>query len=118
MDITENEFFSENLIKINKMISNFLVVSNIVPPLLILLTYLGLFKIEYDFSIKLFCVTVIFSIVDVAFIKFCANKKIPMYVGTVFLNLLITFMGTNARIGIYISYCFPPILRACTTTRG
>ena len=118
MDITENEFFSENLIKINKMISNFLVVSNIVPPLLILLTYLGLFKIEYDFSIKLFCVTVIFSIVDVAFIKFCANKKIPMYVGTIFLNLLITFMGTNARIGIYISYCFPPIFASLYYNKG
>ena len=117
MTITEEQFFSENLIKINRMISNFLTVANIVPLLLVLLTYLGLFRVEYDFSVKLLAITLALSFSDFLLVKKCKNQRIPLYFGVVFLNLLITFMGTHAHIGIYISFCFPPILSSLYYSR-
>ena len=110
MAMTEKQFFSENLLKTNRMILNFLKASNIVAPLLSAFTFLRIFRVDYTHSLCLFFITLSFSIIDWLLIKKCKNQKIPLYFGIISLNLLIMFMGTHAHIGIYISFCFPPLL--------
>lgn len=110
MSITDNPFFSENLVSINKLVSKLLLAINAVPIVLCIFTYLGLFSVDYNFVLKAFCLTLLFSVIHLFLVYRTKLERFTLYFGLLVFNLLIAYMGTNSRIGIYISFSFTAVI--------
>lgn len=112
MSIIDESFFRENIARINKKVSIFIISGNFLPILLALLTKIGFFKIPMYQCIRIFVYTVIITILDFILLKRNTPKshKIAMYFGLFSLELLIAAMGTSANIGIYMCHGLIPLI--------
>lgn len=102
----DKNFFSTNAGKINGIVLDLLLATNIVPVLLVLFSIADIFAVSYVKVFSLFAFSIAFSTFDYYVVKILNNQKMAIYTGLCFLELFITMAGTHAHIGMYISYSF------------
>lgn len=110
MSITDQEFFNENIVKVNRMVCILLLCSVIVPISFFILTFAGLWAVPYLYSLLLFSIGVVFSAIIYVLNKRKKTQFIAMWVGSLATSVLIFMYGIQGTIGITIAYCFPPIV--------
>ena len=110
MTLSDNPFFSENLTSINKFVSKLLVAINLVPIIFVIFTFLGIFRIDYSFSCICLLLTTLFSAVNLLLVYILKKERLAVYFGLLGLHAIISYMGSHAHIGIYISYAFSSII--------
>ena len=110
MSIDDETFFSENLTSINKMVSKILLLIIPLPLFLIALSHFGIFSISDVFSFRIFVLALIFYLVFQLLIMSNIRPKVTMAVGLLEINLFIAVVGTNSKVGVYITFGLVPII--------
>lgn len=110
MSIDDETFFSENLTSINKMVSKILLLIIPLPIFLIAFSHFGIFSISDVFSFRILVMAIIFYLIFQLLIKSNIRPKLTMAVGLLEINLFIALVGTNSKVGIYITFGLVPII--------
>ncbi|MBQ0051670.1 MAG: HD domain-containing protein [Treponema sp.] len=110
MSITDEEFFAENVLKINKLILQLLLLANLVPVALIVLSVAGIFSVKIYESLAVLSATLVFAGIEYILVNKLKNKKPAVYFGLFALEFFIAAIGSHNHIGIYIAYGIVPIL--------
>lgn len=105
-----NEFLRQNTINANKMFMKISFCLNAVGPIFILLKYLKIFNMTYNYSIFVSIISLICSVTLYLLNKKCKNEKIVMYFSLTFIASFVAILATNSRVGIYISYAMVSFL--------
>ncbi|MCH5342084.1 MAG: methyl-accepting chemotaxis protein [Acetatifactor sp.] len=104
METSEKQFFRENDERINNMVCKILLWLTLIFPVLFLLSFLGVFQL----TIKELCILTpigcVFTITPTILRKMGVSTVVLKYCSVVMLSLVIAIMGTNAHVGIYITY--------------
>ena len=104
METSELQFFRENDKRINNMVCRILLWLTLVFPVLFLLSFIGVFQL----TIKELCVLTpigcICTTVPTILKKMGVSTVVLKYCSVMMLSLVIAIMGTNAHVGIYITY--------------
>ncbi len=106
----ETAFFNDNIKSLNKFYELILLITNIVPILFIVLTFVKIWIVPYSYSLFLLLYTISISITE-----FLANKKekyqiFSMYFGLYTSMLFVLILSLNSLIQISIAYTFIPII--------
>ncbi|MGN0730209.1 HD-GYP domain-containing protein [Treponema sp.] len=104
MPIEDEEFFAENIENVNRLTTGILLLGNVLAPLFIIISRIGIFEIPYSYSISLGIIIVLFSIIQSIFVYVFRWHRIPMFFGLFVMAAILAYMGTNGHIGINISY--------------
>lgn len=104
MPVEDEEFFAENIENVNRLTTGILLLGNVLAPLLIIISRIGIFEIPYSYSVTLGIVIALFSIVQSIFVYIFRWHRIPMVFGLCVMAAILAYMGTNGHIGINISY--------------
>lgn len=104
MPVEDEEFFAENIESVNKLTTGILLLGNVLAPLFIVISKIGIFEIPYSYSIILGIVIALFSIIQSIFVYVLRWHRIPMVFGLCVMAAILAYMGTNGHIGINISY--------------
>ena len=104
METSEKQFFRENDERINNMVCKILLWLTLIFPVLFLLSFIGVFQL----TIKELCILTpigcVFTITPTILKKMGVSTVVLKYCSVVMLSLVIAIMGTNAHVGIYITY--------------
>ena len=104
METSEKQFFRENDERINNMVCKILLWLTLIFPVLFLLSFIGVFQL----TIKELCILTpigcVFTIAPTILKKMGVSTVVLKYCSVVMLSLVIAIMGTNAHVGIYITY--------------
>ena len=106
---SDSFFFKENTAKINKAILHLLIVVNVIPLVLFLLSKYDIFSIDFMEFIKLQFLSLILGFIDF-FIIHKKKETLATYCGLLFLGVFIAYTGATANIGLYIAFVIVPIL--------
>lgn len=109
MSITDEEFFNENIVKVNKMVARLLLCTVAVPISFITLTLAGLWIVPYWYSAVLFSTSVVFSVV-MSFLNSYKSPKvqmISMWFGIIAASIVIFLYGIKGVINLTVAFCFP-----------
>lgn len=118
MSLKDDEFFEDNIYKVNKLVSKVLMVLNILPPLLAVLSHFNIFQIQQNFLIELEAIIIPFTVIEIILVyafrsiqfrifhpKAYENlQHTAKYFGLIGAGAIISVMGSHAHIGIYMSY--------------
>ena len=104
MPVEDEEFFAENIESVNRLTTGILLLGNVLAPLFIVISKIGIFEIPYSHSIILGIVIALFSIIQSIFVYVLRWHRIPMVFGLCVMAGILAYMGTNGHIGINISY--------------
>lgn len=104
MESSTKQFFHENDKRINNMVCKILLWLILIFPALFLLSFLGVFRL----SIKELCILTpigcICTITPTILKKIGVNTAVLKYCSVLALSLIVGIMGSNANVGIYITY--------------
>lgn len=106
----DENFFDKNVEKTNELFAKMLLVSNIIGPLLAFATSKELFNISYSFAIIASAMCFVFTLLQFITQKKCKNQYYVMYQGLTITSIFVSFLGSNHKVGIYISYALVPFL--------
>lgn len=112
MTITDDSFFQENIVKINKRINLVLFCAELVPLSFIILTYLGVWYVPTAYSMIIFVYVTISSIICF-FLNKSSNKNIhiaSMYIGLIGVSIFVFLLGIKGVIVLTVSYAFASVL--------
>ena len=104
METSEKQFFRENDERINNMVCKILLWLTLVFPVLFLLSFLGVFQLTIRELCILTPIGCVFTIAPTILKKMGVSTAVLKYCSVVMLSLVIAIMGTNAHVGIYITY--------------
>lgn len=104
METSEKQFFRENDERINNMVCKILLWLTLVFPVLFLLSFLGVFQLTIGELLILTPIGCVFTITPTILKKVGVSTVVLKYCSVVMLSLVIAIMGTNAHVGIYITY--------------
>ncbi len=104
MPVEDEEFFAENIESVNRLTTGILLLGNVLAPLFIVISKIGIFEISYSYSVTLGIVIALFSIIQSIFVYVFRWHRIPMVFGLCVMAAILAYMGTNGHIGINISY--------------
>lgn len=110
MSHTDEEFFSENLTKINKIIEKTLIIFCAVPIIFVLFTFIGIWKVSHIYSMILLISGVVSSCILNYLNKKSRHQKFAMYFGIILCCFIVSFMNYKSTIRLYISYAIVPII--------
>lgn len=68
MPVEDEEFFAENIESVNRLTTGILLLGNVLAPLFIVISKIGIFEIPYSYSIILGVVIALFSIIQSIFV--------------------------------------------------
>lgn len=110
MGSIDEQFFYENVIKVNKMVAMIMLSSAIVPLSFIILTLIGIWIVPHSYSFILLVYSFLTS-----FFLYIMNKKqikqtLMMYVGMIFTIIFVAYLGYNEVIKVSICFAFSPFL--------
>ncbi len=106
----DEEFFEENIVKINRMIEKVLFASMFIPVIFCVLTLVGVWEIPHVNSLNLFILSFLSFITSFVCNKLGKFQKFIMYFSIISSALFVGMMGSFGVINLYISYAFAPIL--------
>ena len=110
MSVTDEEFFKENIVSVNRMVGKVLLFSSLVPISFIVLTLLGIWYVPHFYSISLFLFSSISTLVLHILNKKEIKQILSMYLGIICIILFVDILGFNSVIVVTISYGFAPFL--------
>ena len=110
MSITDEEFFKENIVAVNRMVEKVIFLSLLVPIAFIVLTICGIWFVPYVYSIVLCCFSLISTLVLHILNKKEIHQLFSMYLGIICAIIFVGYLGFNSVIVITISYGFAPFL--------
>ena len=100
----EKEFLNRATDRANRLIAKSFLYANFVCGFFIIARYLDFFGMSYSFTLTSWSVVAFFTIILNAFIYTRFNRTLTMYLGLAGVIVIISLLGTNSRIGIYITY--------------
>ena len=104
METSEKQFFRENDERINNMVCKILLWLTLIFPVLFLLSFLGIFQLTIGELCILTPIGCVFTITPTILKKMGVGPVALKYSSVIMLSLVIAIMGTNAHVGIYITY--------------
>ena len=81
MPVEDEEFFAENIESVNRLTTGILLLGNVLAPLFIVISKIGIFEIPYSYSVTLGIVIALFSIIQSIFVYVFRWHRIPMVFG-------------------------------------
>ena len=112
MSITDETFFRENIVEVNKKVRNFLLGTIFVPVMFIALTIPGIWVVPHSYSISILCYSLCSSLLYSFLLKKNVSNVLLMYLGVIFSSIFVFLLSMDGVILISISYAFPPFV-AC-----
>ena len=112
MSITDDSFFEENIVNINKKINIILFCAIAVPVCFVLLTYAGVWYVPTTYAIVIFAFTCVMAI-TCFFMNRSPSKKVQyvsMYMGLFGISGIVFFLGMKGVIVLTISYAVAPFI--------
>ncbi len=112
MSVTDDTFFNDNIVKINKKIDTILLCALIVPVAFVLFTYVGVWYVPTPYAAIIFSYTLIMDLVCF-FLNRSSSKKVQyvsMYLGLIAISGFVFFLGMKGVIVLTISYAFAPFI--------
>ncbi|MDY4833508.1 MAG: HD domain-containing phosphohydrolase [Treponema sp.] len=110
MSRTDEQFFLENLTKINKNIEIIFLIFCLVPIIFILFTLVGLWTVSHVHSCILLISSIASTITLAIFNRKNVHQKFAMYFGIIMLCFEVSFMNYTNTIRLFISYAIVPII--------
>ena len=104
METSEKQFFRENDERINNMVCKILLWLTLIFPVLFLLSFIGVFQLTIGELCILTPIGCAFTITPSILKKMGVSTVVLKYCSVVMLTLVVAIMGTNAHVGIYITY--------------
>lgn len=108
--INDEEFFKANLIHINKITGKILAYGNLAPVLLAGGIFLKLYEMPLIWLVIFSAFLIPFTIIQNILTRKCSNQKLVAYVTLFGVEVLIAFLGSNARVNTYISCALVPFI--------
>lgn len=111
-DVTREQFYDENIANINHMIFKIMVATVFVPISFVIFTAIGFWAVPNNYSVGLFCYSVITSII----LFFLGNVKDPkfhkliIYIHIFCPMIFVDILGYKSVIIITITYCVAPVI--------
>lgn len=112
MSHTDDLFFKENIVDVNKKVSRILFGTMGVPITFIVLTIAGLWIVPHSYSISILVYAIIASFLYYFLMKKNFSQVFVMYLGIFLSSLFVFLLSMDGIILISISYAFPPFI-AC-----
>ena len=110
MSVTDEEFFKENIVSVNRMVEKVFFFCLLVPVSFIILTICGIWFIPYKYTAGLFIFTIIATLTLHILNKKEIHQIFSMYLGIICSIIFVDLLGFNSVIVITISYGFAPFL--------
>ena len=110
MSHTDEQFFLENLVKINRIVEKVLVIFCAVPVIFILFTIIGLWNVSHIYSVILLFTSLVSSIVLHYINTHNKHQTFGMYFGIFSTAFIFAFMNYTNTIRLYISFAIVPII--------
>ena len=104
MENGENQFFIENDERINNLVCKILLWLTLIFPLLFLLSFLKVFQLTIGELCVLTPIGCVFTTAPTILKKLGVRTNVLKHCSVVMLSLVVAIMGTNANVGIYITY--------------
>ena len=104
MPLEDNSFYIQNIENVNRLTSKILFLGNLAAPFLALGTFLGVFSVPLIFCAKIAVAAFSLSVAQWMLVYVLKRHRLPMYFCLISLTFLIAFMGTNGKVGIYVTY--------------
>ena len=112
MSVTDDSFFTENIVNINKRITTILFCAISVPVFFVLLTYLGVWYVPTFYAVIIFSYT--FIMASICFFLNRSSKKvvqyISMYLALFAVSGFVFLLGIKGVIVLTISWSFAPFI--------
>ena len=112
MSITDETFFRENIVEVNKKVRNFLLGTIFVPVMFIALTIPGIWVVPHSYSLLILIYSLCSSVLYSFLISSNVSQVLLMYLGVIFSSMFVFLLSMDGVILISISYAFPPFV-AC-----
>lgn len=112
MSVTDDSFFTENIVNINKKIDTILFCAIAVPVFFVILTSVGVWYVPTTYAIIIFTYTLGMA-VTCFFMNRSSHKKVQyvsMYLGLIAISGFVFFLGMKGVIVLTISYAFAPFI--------
>ena len=107
---TYEDFFEENVKKINIICGKIIGLVIIVPILLTICVKLKFFYMPIDWLALFSCFIIPYAIAQNIIIRKCKNQKFNTYFTLFGLEILVAFLGSNGYVNIYISCALIPFI--------
>lgn len=107
---TYEEFFDENVKKINKICGKIIDLVILVPFVLILCVKLNIFYIPIKWVIYFAALVIPYSLCQLFLVSKMKNQRFVTYYTLIGMEILIVFLGSNTNINIYITSTLIPFL--------
>ena len=112
MTITDESFFQDNVVNINKKINLILFCADLVPIAFVILTYIGIWYVPTGYAAIIFVYDTIFSVL--CFLLNRSPKKsvqiLSMYAGLIGVSMFVFLLGMKGVIVVTISFAFASFL--------
>lgn len=100
----KSQFFVENDARVNQLVCKILLWMTIVFPVLFLLSFLGVFQVTFGELAVVTPIGCVCTILPTVLKKSNVSSTVLKYCSVGALAVVIMIMGTNARLGIYMTY--------------
>lgn len=104
MESSETNFFAENDKRINQMVCKILLWLTLIFPVLFLLSFLGVFRLTIGELCVLTPIGCLCTITPTILKKIGVSPVVLKNCSMLMLSLVVAIMGTNANVGIYMTY--------------
>ena len=108
--VNDEDFFKQNLVRINKTTGKVIKYANIAPVLLSIGIIFNIYVLDFKWLVIFESFLLPFTIIQNILNKKCDNQKFVAYFTLFGLEILISFLGSNARINTYISCALVPFI--------
>lgn len=108
--VSDKEFFEENLIHMNRVTGKVIAYGNLAPVLLACGIFLKLYEMPLSWLIIFSGLLIPFTIIQNVLTRKCKNQKIVAYITLFGLEILVSLLGSNARVNTYITCALVPFI--------
>ncbi|MBE6349738.1 MAG: HD domain-containing protein [Spirochaetaceae bacterium] len=110
MSITDEFFFNENIVNVNKKLRTILFCTIPIPILFALLSAIDIWIVPHAYSLMVFLYSTILSFLYHFLLKKNVNQQFLMYFGIFIATGFVFLLGNEGIITITISFAFPPFI--------
>ena len=108
--VSGESVFETNQRKMNKVVCKSIAYAFLAFPVMLLLKGLGVFKFSGSLSILLLLIGAFCTLSPLVILKFVKNQVFVRYYSLICVIVLISYLGTNYYVGIYLTFALAPIL--------
>ena len=106
MSVSDDAYFLENVVDVNKKVKNIFIGTIFVPITFIVLTIAGLWIVPHSYSLSILLYSLSITAIYILLIKKNVNPLLLMYLGVIFSSMFVFLLSMDGIILISISYSF------------